>query len=231
MTVRNVRAHQTRGLLPPPELEGRTGFYSSDHLARLNLIKDMQAAGFNLGAIKSLLASAPQGAGEELLRLERALLVPWSNEIPQEFTIAELAELFGGQDPKILGLVVDLGLLTPVGTERYLCNMPTLLRAGRQLGELGISAENMVDVLESLLEHVRGISQGFVKLFLEGVWRPFDGAGRPAEDWPRVRQALEKLRPLALEAVTSAFGTLMSAAVDEAFGREVDHLSKPEEAV
>ncbi len=26
-TVRNVRAHQSRGLLPPPEVRGRTGYY------------------------------------------------------------------------------------------------------------------------------------------------------------------------------------------------------------
>jgi len=24
MTIRNIRAHQTRGLLPPPEVQGRT---------------------------------------------------------------------------------------------------------------------------------------------------------------------------------------------------------------
>ncbi len=28
MTVRNIRAHQTRGLLPPPVVRGRTGYYT-----------------------------------------------------------------------------------------------------------------------------------------------------------------------------------------------------------
>src|ERR687896_2460099 len=73
MTVRNVRAHQTRGLLPPPQLRGRTGYYGAEHLARLRLIKDMQTAGFNLNAIKKLLDAAPHGTGEEILQLERAL--------------------------------------------------------------------------------------------------------------------------------------------------------------
>ena len=27
MTVRNIRAHQSRGLLPPPEVRSRTGYY------------------------------------------------------------------------------------------------------------------------------------------------------------------------------------------------------------
>ena len=27
LTTRNIRAHQTRGLLPPPRVRGRTGYY------------------------------------------------------------------------------------------------------------------------------------------------------------------------------------------------------------
>jgi DNA-binding transcriptional MerR regulator len=48
MTVRNIRAHQSRGLLPPPEVRGRTGYYGADHVARLELIQELQAEGFNL---------------------------------------------------------------------------------------------------------------------------------------------------------------------------------------
>ena len=38
MTVRNVRAYSTRGLIEPPRLEGRTGYYGESHLQRLILI-------------------------------------------------------------------------------------------------------------------------------------------------------------------------------------------------
>src|SRR5688572_29997289 len=37
MTVRNVRAYAGRGLIPPPRLVGRTGYYGADHVARLTL--------------------------------------------------------------------------------------------------------------------------------------------------------------------------------------------------
>ncbi len=30
-----MRAHQSRGLLPPPEIRGRTGYYGPEHVARL----------------------------------------------------------------------------------------------------------------------------------------------------------------------------------------------------
>jgi DNA-binding transcriptional MerR regulator len=63
MTVRNVRNHQSRGLLPPPELEARTGYYGERHLERLRLIREMQADGYNLEAIRRLLS------GSELRRV------------------------------------------------------------------------------------------------------------------------------------------------------------------
>ena len=57
MTVRNVRNHQARGLIGPPELQARTGYYGAEHLERLKLIRAMQAEGFNLEAISCLLGT------------------------------------------------------------------------------------------------------------------------------------------------------------------------------
>ena len=58
MSVRNIRNHHTRGLLPPPEVRARVGYYNSDHVARLKLIQDLQADGFNLAAIERLLSGS-----------------------------------------------------------------------------------------------------------------------------------------------------------------------------
>src|SRR4028118_1034394 len=48
MTVRNLRAHQSRGLLPPPEVRGRTGYYGREHVDRVEPIKELQADGVTL---------------------------------------------------------------------------------------------------------------------------------------------------------------------------------------
>ena len=48
LTVRNIRAYQSRGLVPPPELRGRTGYYGEEHIARIKLIRELQSEGFNL---------------------------------------------------------------------------------------------------------------------------------------------------------------------------------------
>ena len=60
-----------------------------------------------------------------------------------------------------------------------------------------------------------------MELFVESVWKPFNQAGRPEEEWPHVRDALERLRPLASEALLAIFQQVMSEAVEQAAGREI----------
>ena len=42
MSVRNVRFYTT-GLVPPPIRRGRSGYYTADHVARLELVQELQA--------------------------------------------------------------------------------------------------------------------------------------------------------------------------------------------
>src|SRR3954471_680547 len=134
MTVRNIRAHQSRGLLPPPDIEGRTGFYSDEHVARLELIAEMQADGFNLTAIKRLLENTA-GSDSEVLGFKRALL-GWEEEEPEFITVEQLTErlrLNGDQpDPKVLGRALKSGFLVDLGGGRFEVPSPTLFRAGEQ---------------------------------------------------------------------------------------------------
>src|SRR5262245_54063657 len=52
LSVRNIRFYTSRGLVPPPIRRGRSGFYSADHIARLELVRELQAHGFTLAAIE-----------------------------------------------------------------------------------------------------------------------------------------------------------------------------------
>src|SRR5258707_2052830 len=79
MTVRNIRNHHTRGLLPPPEVRARVGYYSAEHVARLRLILDLQADGFNLAAIERLLGGS-NGLAQRLLGLRQAVTTPYEPE-------------------------------------------------------------------------------------------------------------------------------------------------------
>ena len=50
-TSRRIRSFQTLGLLPRPELRGRTGLYGRAHHERLTAILRLQALGFSLESL------------------------------------------------------------------------------------------------------------------------------------------------------------------------------------
>jgi DNA-binding transcriptional MerR regulator len=230
MTVRNIRAHQSRGLLPPPEVRARTGYYGPEHVARLELIREMQAGGFNLAAIKRLLDAAPPGAGPELLEFERAILRPWEAEEPRVFEPAEMLEMYGGYVPsEVVARATDLGLIALREDGRIEARSPTLLRAGAEVVSLGVPVERVAEVFEELTTHSRRIAAAFIRLFLEEVWQPLDRAGADHADWTRAREALERLRPVASDALLSVFRMTMTAAVEEAFGKELEARSREQD--
>jgi len=222
MTVRNIRAHQSRGLLPPPEVVGRTGYYDDDHAARLELIKEMQGDGFNLGAIRRLL----EGVGDsssEVLGFARAVRAPFEDEEPEILEAEEIAKRWGGEaDPALLRRAERLGLLRPLGEGRFEVASPRVMRAGTELAELGIPPQTALEVAAKLRRQSREVARVFIELFLENIWKPFERAGRPEEEWPRVREALERLRPLASESLLAIFGLVMTEATEKAFGRALE---------
>ncbi len=76
-TVRNVRAYQDRGLLPPPERRGRVGIYGESHLSRLRIIGQLLARGFTLVSIGELINAWESGSDlGGLLGLESAVSSP-----------------------------------------------------------------------------------------------------------------------------------------------------------
>src|SRR4051812_5451512 len=107
MTVRNIRAYQSRGLLPPPDVRARTGFYGPEHVARLKLISDMRAGGMTLRPIKRVLDGVPSAEG--MLGFGRALLGAFSAEEPEVPPAEDLAERFGDLDRSITRKAQKLG--------------------------------------------------------------------------------------------------------------------------
>jgi len=225
MTVRNIRAHQSRGLIPAPEVRGRTGYYGPDHLARIELIKELQTEGYNLDLIRRLLDGAGGSSGE-VLRFTRAVREPFGDEEPQVIELDELAERWGAADPALLRRGEELGLIRPLGGGRYEALSPRLLRAGTELAQLGVPPDKVLDVAERIRRHADRVAKIYVGVFLDSVWKPFDEAGRPPEGWPEVRESIERLRPLAAEALLAVFQLAMDDNVEGALGRELERGAK-----
>lgn len=224
MTVRNIRAHQSRGLLPPPMLRGRTGYYGPEHVARLELIQELQSEGFNLDLIKRLIEGAG-GSSSEVLRFKHALARPFGDEQPATVDIAELIAQWGTADPAHLMKALSIGLVRQLPDGRFEVRSPRLAQAGQELQRLGVSLERSLEFTAEVREHADRLAQAYVDLFLEAVWTPFEQAGRPSDGWPAVQDALERLRPLASESLLAVFGMAMKDAVDRESARALKRMA------
>lgn len=228
MTARNIRAHQSRGLLPPPSVHARTGYYTPEHLRRIKLIQQMQTQGFNLKAIQRLLELGAGAGGPNALAFERAILAPFGDEEPVVISGAELAAIFGSEgEGKTLRKAEKIGAIRPLGRDRWEVPSPTFLHAASELVELGIPLSHGLAVGDEIRKHTAAIAREFVKLYVKDVLDPLREDGVIADDrLSTAREAVERLRPLASEAVMAGFNRTMTEAVGAYFEREVNRQAR-----
>jgi DNA-binding transcriptional MerR regulator len=221
MTVRNIRAHQARGLLDPPEVRLRVGYYGPEHVERLRLIRRLQDEGFNLAGIQRLLDDDPEPA-QRLDRFRRALTGPPHTERPEVLSLTELGARFRlspEEASRVMARAQRLGILVAVGEDTFQAPSPTLLSVAERVVARGISLDSALAVFEAIERHCDAVSEAFVRVFLDEVWTPFQAAGLPAERWQEIEASIEQLRPLATEALVAIFGQRMAAQIDSAFGQ------------
>ncbi|MGY1651905.1 MerR family transcriptional regulator [Geodermatophilus sp. SYSU D01119] len=226
ITVRNVRAYAARGLLPPPRLVGRTGYYGPEHVSRLLLVREMLAEGYSLAVIERTLATAPAIGGSASLALHRALLAPWLPPEPEDTTAGELTARAGvAIDPATVEELVRLGLVERLDGDRLRVTDPSLLTAGLQVMQLGVPPSALITAQARVIELVREIAGTYVGMFLETGWRTLLESGSPPEQLDRVRDMMSRLQPAAAQALLASFRTEMAAAVSAAVEAELRALA------
>jgi DNA-binding transcriptional MerR regulator len=223
MSARNIRAHQSRGLLPPPTLRGRTGYYNEDHIARVELIQELQKDGYSLDLIQRLL-KAGGGSTAEVRRFTQALHRPFNDERPGVIAAEELQRRFKSLDPEPLERAQELGLLRDLGDGQFQELAPAVLRGGEVFAEVGVSVEEGLEVAAEVRQHTEAIATTFLRLFVDKIWRPFEEAGLPEERLAEMRDAVERLRPIASDAVVTLFQLAMSEAAERRLGEELDRI-------
>lgn len=230
MTVRNIRAHQARGLLDPPEVRMRVGYYGPEHLAQLRLIRELQNDGFNLNGIKRLLSDT-EGTAERLLAFKQALRAAAGTEAPEQLTLAELGRRFdvsADEATAVLAQAQRLGVLVPLPDGRFEVPSPSLLALAQEGVRNGIPLTSALDALAEIERHVDSVSRAFVELFLGSVWKPFAQADMPAEGWPEIEEAVGRLAPVASEALLAIFQRSMGRRLEGAFGEIARRVSERE---
>lgn len=220
VTVRNIRAYQARGLLPPPQVRARTGYYGPGHEARLELIAELQGEGVKLDTIKKLLDTTG-GTTEQVVHFIRTVRQLFAPEERQIVHLDELTERFGAEDGGLLRRAQKMDLLREVGDDQYEEISPRLMGAAQSMVDMGIPLSRSLDVVEQLRKHADGIAKIYVELFLGEVWRPFDDSGRPADRWPKLYQTIEQLREVSGEAMLAVLQLAVSERLDVTFGRDI----------
>jgi hypothetical protein len=75
-----------------------------------------------------------------------------------------------------------------------------------------------LDVFEATESHCDEVARAFVELFVAQVWRPFEQADMPADRWPELDKATERLLPVATGALVAIFQRRMRGQTEAALG-------------
>jgi DNA-binding transcriptional MerR regulator len=201
MTPRNIRAHQSRGLLPPPERAGRVAFYGPTHEQALRRIKELQERGYNLTAIAALLAEA----GDDRAALARLVLAPLLEADEIELTRDQLTAMFDvTRDSARLTAALETGLLVDLGDDRYLMPSRHVLEAARDLSHLGMPILDLYDMQLAVTLATQELARRFVDTCLRCALEPYDGAPAP-DRWDEVRERFDRLQQLTASVLIATF--------------------------
>ncbi|HVH25006.1 MAG TPA: MerR family transcriptional regulator [Pseudonocardia sp.] len=216
ISVRTIRFYAQRGLLPPPQLRGRTGLYGEDHVARLELVSELSALGFSLAAIEEHLRRLPASAGSAELALHRALLTPWIPEQLEELDRAELDRRAGRPlSPADLTTLEGLGIITGLDGGRVRLHGATTLSAGLAVLDSHLPGHFLRLAHELIERHTNALADELMELFQREVLQPYRDRGRPAAERGRLAEALTQLKPVTVRGVVTAFGRAVNRTIRE----------------
>lgn len=219
-TVRTIRWYQSEGLLPPPRRAGRTARYDAEHVQRLEAIRDLQAHGLTLVAIRRLLEHAP-GAASNALAFVRAAVSPAQHD--DEIIDADegAARLGGGPTAETAEMLERLGLVEVLPDGRWRLPAPALFKAAEELAALDFPLESRLDVLHGLRAHTEDMAKTLVDFFVDHLWpKSAESADDPVA-WAKMSNALDRLRPLAATSVVALLDIALVHAAEDAAERKL----------
>jgi DNA-binding transcriptional MerR regulator len=220
-----VRLYQTRGLLAPPRLEGRTGWYDDSHLSRLRLIARLQGEGHSLAGIADLLEQWEQGRSLDAVVGVEAELDALLGEVHS--VVLDPAELLGrfpegAMTPEVMQRAASLGLVQPTEEGKVRVADRRFHETGSGLAHLGIPADVILDEWEALVAHTDDIAARFVAVF-ETHLAPTDWRqGLDTEETRELARTLARLQSTTRQVLAAALDASVARIGRERLGELIE---------
>jgi DNA-binding transcriptional MerR regulator len=239
VSVRNIRAYQTAGLLPPPVLQGRTAWYSPRHLSRLELIRELRQVGFKLETIGEMLERVPKGVDAQYALMAQMFSNGFFQvERPQQKSLQELTAHWGADATQAqLNELIESGLYRAIEPKpesttprqaQFEMLSPSLWNIGKQLADMNVPLETVLEMQSGLIRHTRAIAQAYVDQFIMAMVREATASAidattltdehghlaLPPNLLRTVHAVIERLRPLAIGSVSAAFPVVLQQEFD-----------------
>ena len=216
-----VRLYQSRGLLAPPRLEGRTGWYDDSHLSRLRLIARLQGEGHSLAGIADLLEQWEQGRSlDAVIGIEAELDALLGDPHSLVLDHAELLGRFpeGSMTADAMQRAAALGLVQVADDGTIRVPDRRFLETGSDLAALGIPVGVILDEWESLTAHTEDIAGRFIAIF-ETHLAPEDWQSALDSDQARnLATTLAHLRAAARQVLVATFDASLARIGRERLG-------------
>jgi DNA-binding transcriptional MerR regulator len=228
VSVDTVRYYQSRGLLPPPEREGRVGWYGPEHAERIAQIRSLQRKGLTLAAIRRVVTGELGAADVDLA----AAVVAAREEGGRDDVGAAGSEV---GDPELMDLEafsarsgVPASLIQAVeregirlgrpinGETRYTSSDIELVRTALRLLEFGLPLPDLLALARDADVAMRDLAERAVDLFDEHVRKPIrDTAGDDVVAAEQMVQAFRELLPAVTTLVSAHFRRVLLETAEE----------------
>ncbi|WP_307827960.1 MerR family transcriptional regulator [Nocardioides sp. SYSU D00038] len=212
MSVRNVRFYTAKGLVPPPIRRGRSGYYDANHVARFELVQELQSHGFTLAAIEKYVAGIPDDARPEDIALARTMLAPWQADLPVDMDHDQLEKRAGrALDAEDVATLQALGIVR-LRDDRYLVAR-TQLALGVRLLDLGFPRAVAQAAAKVYQDHGRQMAEELHDVVFTQL-APLYG-----DHTERFQEVMERLKPLSVGGLVTAYEAAVARAARDSLQR------------
>ena len=209
-TVDTIRFYQAKGLLPPPQREGRVALYSDEHVERLRRIRDLKGKGFTLASIKRLLEGDLDEADVRLA--ETVVGAAGRTGRGRLLSLEELAARTG-VSPTLLEAVEREGLIEAVeddGRPFYTEADATAVARGLELLSAGLPLSELLSLARDHDRIMREVARRAVDVFIRFVRDPLIAeSGASDEAAKKLVDAFNSMLPATADLVARHFERLL----------------------